>query len=70
MKNKLFKLYILGFYILTDFIAFAQPGDNTGDGDLEGEDPDTVPVNGKLIYLGIAGLFFALYTYRKNKRIA
>jgi hypothetical protein len=70
MKNKLLKLYILGFFILTDFIAFAQPGDNTGDGDLEDGDPDPVPINGKLIYLGISGLFFAFYTYRKNKRIA
>lgn len=67
MKNKLFKLYILGFLILTDFMAFAQPGDDTVDGDLEDED---LPINGKLIYLAIAGLFFAIYTYRKNKRIA
>lgn len=69
MKNKLFKLYILGFLILTNFIAFAQPGDDTVDGDLEGGD-DPVPVNGKLIYLGIAGLLFAVYTYRKNKKVA
>lgn len=67
MKNKLFKLYILGFLILTNFIAFAQPGDDTVDGDLEGDD---LPINGKLIYLAIAGLIFAIYTYRKNKRIA
>lgn len=70
MKNKLFKLYILGFFILTDFMAFAQPGDDTIDGDLEGDDPAPVPVNGKLIYLAIAALIFAAYSYRKNKRIA
>lgn len=70
MKNKLFKLYVLGFLILTNFIAFAQPGDDTVDGDLEGGDPDPVPVNGKLIYLAIAGLLFAVYTYRRNKKVA
>jgi hypothetical protein len=67
MKNNLFKLYILGFLILTNFIAFAQPGDDTAGGDLEGDD---LPINGKLIYLGIAGLLFAIYTYRRNKKVA
>ena len=67
MKNNLFKLYILGFLILTNFIAFAQPGDDTAGGDLEDDD---LPINGKLIYLGIAGLLFAVYTYRKNKKVA
>jgi hypothetical protein len=70
MKNNLFKLYILGFFILTDFMAFAQPGDDTVDGGLETDDDLPVPVNGKLIYLGIAGLLFAVYTYRRNKKVA
>lgn len=70
MKNNLFKLYILGFFILTDFMAFAQPGDDTVDGGLETDDDPPVPVNGKLIYLGIAGLLFAVYTYRRNKKVA
>lgn len=70
MKNNLFKLYILGFFILTDFMVFAQPGDDTVDGGLEGDDTSPVPVNGKLIYLGIAGLLFAIYTYRRNKKVA
>lgn len=51
-------------------MAFAQPGDDTIDGDLESGDDPPVPVNGKLIYLGIAGLLFAVYTYRKNRKVA
>ncbi len=70
MKNKLFKLYILGFLVLTDFVMFAQPGDDTIDGDLEGEDPLPTPINGKLIWLGIAGLLFVVYTIKKNRKIA
>lgn len=70
MKNNLFKLYILVFFTLVDFVAFAQPGDDTVDGTLEGGDNPPVPVNAKLVYLGIAGLLFAVYTYRRNKRIA
>lgn len=70
MKNKLFRLYILSFFILTNFMAFAQPNDDSADGTLEGGDPAPVPVNTKLIYLAIAGLLFALYTYRRNKKVA
>ncbi|MCZ8196838.1 MAG: hypothetical protein O9267_04455 [Flavobacterium sp.] len=51
-------------------MVFAQPGDDTVDGGLEGDDTPPVPVNGKLIYLGIAGLLFAVYTYRRNKKVA
>lgn len=70
MKNNLFKLYILSFILLSDFVMFAQPGDDNGDGTLEGDDPPPVPVNGKLIWLGIVGLLFVVYTIKKNKRIA
>ncbi|MGV8994879.1 MAG: hypothetical protein ACOH1O_12325 [Flavobacterium sp.] len=54
-----------------DFIVFAQPGSNNGAGDLEGDDDDVVatPINGKLIWLMIVGITFALYTYRKNKAV-
>jgi hypothetical protein len=70
MKNKLFKLYILSFLALSDFVMFAQPGDDTIDGDLEGEDPLPTPINTKLIWLGIAGLIFVVYTMKKNRKIA
>lgn len=69
MKNNLFKLYILVFFVFTDFVAFAQPGDDTVDGDLEGNDPLPVPVNGKLVYLAVAGLLYAIYAYRNSTKL-
>lgn len=69
MKNNLFKIYILSFFLLTDFMLFAQPGDNDGTGGLEGNDPPPAPINGKLIWLGIAAILFAFYSYqRKTKK--
>lgn len=68
MKNKLFKLYILSFLVLSDFVMFAQPGDDDGGGGLEGDDSPPVPINGKLIWLAIAGLLFVVYSYNKNKK--
>lgn len=67
--KKLLKFYLLSFVLLSDFVAFAQPGDEDGGGPggLEGGDPQPAPINGKLILLAIAGLLFVFYTYRKNK---
>ncbi|HEU0137041.1 MAG TPA: hypothetical protein VFQ50_07100, partial [Flavobacterium sp.] len=71
MKNNLLKLYVLTFVLFSDFVMFAQdPGDDTGGGDLEEDDAPEAPINGKLIYLAIAGILFAVYTYRRNKKIA
>jgi hypothetical protein len=68
--KKLFKLYLLSFILLSDFISFAQPGDDDGGGGLEGNDPQPAPINGKLILLAIVGFLFVIYTFRKNRRIA
>lgn len=72
MKTKLFKIYLLSFFILSDFIMFAQdPGDEgDGDGGLEGNDPDPVPVNSKLIWLGVIALIFAFYKLKINHKEA
>lgn len=71
MKNNLLKIYVLTIMLFTDFIMFAQdPGEDTAEGDLEGEDAPAAPINGKLIYLAIVGILFVVYTYRKNRRIA
>lgn len=68
MKNTLLRIYILSFFLLSDFIIFAQlPVDDEED-DLQGDDP-VVPINGKLIWLAVAGILFAVYTYRKNRQI-
>lgn len=69
MKN-LWKLYLLSFVLMTDFVAFAQPGDNDTGGGLEGNDPQPAPINSKLILLAITGILFVMYTYRRNKKQA
>jgi hypothetical protein len=69
MKNNLFKIYILSFFLLADFVAFAQPGDDDGTpGGLEGNDPPPAPINGKLIWLAILGILFAFYSIKKYKK--
>jgi hypothetical protein len=69
MKN-LLKFYLLTFIFLSDFVAFAQPGDDDGGGGLEGGDPQPAPINGKLILLAITGILFVMYTFRKNRKQA
>lgn len=70
--NKLLKFYLLSFIFLTDFMAFAQPGDDDGGGGggLEGGDPEPAPINSRLILLAITGVLFVMYTYRKNRKQA
>ncbi|MFV8380038.1 hypothetical protein [Flavobacterium sp. LB3R33] len=67
MKNILLKLYCTLFCLLSTVIVFAQIGDDTPGGDLEGGEP-TVPINGKLIFLAIAGIIFAYYTFKKYRK--
>jgi hypothetical protein len=67
MKNVL-KYYLVAFMLLSDFVTFAQPGDEDGGGGLEGNDPQPAPINGKLILLAIIGVLFVIYTFRKNKK--
>ena len=72
--KKIFKLYLLGFFLLSDFIVFAQgPGAGAGGGEpsLEGTpEPQPASVDSKLIYLLIVGLLFAVYTMQKSSRKA
>lgn len=67
--KKLVKFYIVTLALLSNFVAFAQPGDGDGSGGLEGTDPQPAPINSKIILLAIAGVFFVIYTFRKNKKI-
>jgi len=70
MKN-IFKLYLLTFFILSDFIAFAQtPGSDDGTGGLEGDDPPAAPINSKLVILLVLGLVFAFIQIRKYKKVS
>lgn len=66
--TKFFKYYLLAFVLFSDFILFAQdPGDDDGGGGLEDDDLPAAPINSKLIWLGLVGLLFALYMYKKRK---
>jgi hypothetical protein len=69
MKNT-YKILFLLYFSLTDFMLFAQPGDDdtNGENGLEGGDPPVAPINTKLWLL----LFFAIvYAFRelKNRKI-
>ena len=71
MKKNLIHFYILTVVMFSDFVMFAQaPGTDDSAGDLEGDDPVPAPINSKIIYLAIIGIMFALYIYKRNKRIA
>lgn len=65
MKTNLFKLYLLAFFLLNDILLFAQGQDQPGGG-LEGEDPPVAPINGKILWLALAAILFALYSYRNK----
>lgn len=67
MKN-LFRIYLLSFFLLSDFVLFAQPGDDDPGGGLGGGDPAPAPINSTLILLAIMGILFVFYTFRKNKK--
>ena len=68
--HRIFNFYIFTFLLLSDFIMFAQPGDDDNNGDLEGGDPAPAPINSKLILLLLAGVLFAIYTIRRNRKEA
>jgi hypothetical protein len=72
MKNTLLKIYIVSFFLISDVVLFAQggdPGTDDGGGGLEGDGDETpVPINGKLLWLAIAGVVLAIYTYRKHRK--
>lgn len=55
--------------MLSDFVVFAQ-GEEDENGDLEGNDPEPAPINGKLFILAIMGILFAIYSYKNYKKEA
>ena len=68
MKNTLLKIYIFSFFLLSDFVTFAQglPVDDE-DGELQDDDP-VVPINGKLFWLAFAGVLLAIHIYRRRQQ--
>jgi hypothetical protein len=71
MKNRVSYSVLVIFFLLFDFVAFAQgPGDEDGGGGLEGNDPPPAPINGQLIWLGILAIVFAFYSIRQYRKLA
>ena len=68
--KKFYKFYLLTFILLTDFMMYAQPGDDTGGGGLEGDDPPPAPINSQLILLTILGILFVFNFYRQKSKQA
>ncbi|RZJ34545.1 MAG: hypothetical protein EOO51_09460 [Flavobacterium sp.] len=70
MKTNLLRIYLVTVFLLSDFILFAQPGEESDAGNLQDDDAPQAPINGKLIWLLVAGLLFAIYTFRRRKQQA
>ncbi len=70
MKNRVSYSFLVIFFLLVDFVAFAQPGDDDGSGGLEGNDPPPAPINGQLIWLGLLAIIFAFYSIRRYRKLA
>lgn len=68
MKKNFINLFIFSTMLLSDFIIFAQPNDDDPGGDLEDDDPAAVPINGKLLWLALAGILFAISVYKNNRK--
>ena len=67
MNKNLLKFYLITFLFLSDFVMYSQGDD--GDGCLECPDPAPAPINSKIIILLIAGILFAYYTFKRNKKV-
>ena len=68
------KIYILLSVLLSDFLMFADDDPGTGfedeSGDTSGSVDDGVPINGKLIFLAVAGILFAFYQFNNRRSTA
>ena len=70
MKNSVSYSFLVIFFLLVDFVAFAQgPGDGSGDGGIEDNDPPPAPINGQLIWLGILAFVFAYYNIKRHRKL-
>ena len=59
MKNFIPRIYILIFFLFSSFLALAQePTEETPE--------DTVPINGQVLWLALAGIAFAVIYFRKR----
>jgi hypothetical protein len=68
--KRFYQFYLIAFVLLSDFVLFAQPGDNDGSNDFEGDDTPAAPIDGKLIWLAIAGILFSVYYFKSKQQKA
>lgn len=62
------KIAFLIVTLLFNLTVFAQGSDDdTGGGNLDGND---VPINGQLVYLLLAGIVFAMYSFNKLRKLS
>ena len=62
------KIAFLIVTLLFNLTVFAQGSDDdTGGGNLDGND---VPINGQLVYLLLAGIVFATYSFNKSRKLS
>lgn len=70
MIHRLLKIYIFTIILFTDFVMFADddPGIFYEDeyGVVTSNVEDEAPINHRLLFLGIAGIAFMLYYFRKK----
>lgn len=64
MKNNLLKYYIAAFYLCSNVVVFAQPGNNDGSGGLEGTDPAAAPIDDYIWVLAAIGLGYVFFRMR------
>ena len=58
------------FMLLFSIVTFAQTGDDSDTGDLEGEDLPAASINKKLIILAIVGIMFVFYKLKSSLKTA
>ena len=63
MKSNLFKFYATLMLAFVSFLSYADPVDPPAD-----EDPLPAPINTKLIWLAIVGVFFAFFYFKKQTK--
>ncbi len=68
MKKNFLTIPLVILFVLTDFVVFAQPGDDDGSGGLEGNDPPPAPINTKLIWLAVIAIVYGFYSIKKYKK--
>lgn len=69
MKTNLLKFYLLAFFLMSDFLLFADPGigEEGPGGDIGGN--VEAPIDSKLFILALIGMAFTFhYFYKKQKQ--